>query len=62
MDAAVIIILGLFFCLRSAKAPDNIDLTLEEQSHCQVETKLNETFYEDTHAFEVVANGLNFYS
>lgn len=62
MDAAVIILLALFFCIRSMNAPDSIDLTLEEQASIQIETKLNDSFYKDEHAFEVISNGLNFYT
>lgn len=60
MDAAVIILLGLVFCIKSMNAPDTIEITMEEQSSIQIETKLNESFYEDEHAFEVIVNGLDF--
>ena len=62
MDAALIILMALFFCVRSMNAPDSIELTLEEQASIQIETKLNDSFYQDEHAFEVISNGLNFHS
>ena len=61
MDAAVIILLGLVFCIKSMNAPDTIEMTLEEQSSIQIETKLNDSFYHDEHAFEVIINGLDFH-
>lgn len=61
MDAAVIILLGLFFCIKSMNAPDTIEMSLEEQSSMRLETKLNDSFYQDEHAFEVIVNGLDFH-
>lgn len=61
MDAAVIILLGLFFCIKSMKAPDTIEMTIEEQASIHLETKLNDSFYQDEHAFEVIMNGLDFH-
>ena len=63
MDALVIVLLGLVFCLKSASKPDTIEEIVETQltEIAALETKLNESFYEDEHAFEVVSNGLNFH-
>lgn len=64
MDAAIIVIIGLFFCLRVPKVKPGAENLAEPttivQEAVQIETKLNETFYEDEHAFEEVAHGLNF--
>lgn len=61
MDAAAIIIVALFFCFRSMNAPSTVEEQLEEQVTIQLETKLNDSFYQDEHAFEVIANGLDFH-
>lgn len=61
MDAVVIILLGLFFCIKSMNAPDTVEEALQEQPTVQLPTKLNESFYQDEHAFEVIINGLDFH-
>ena len=64
MDAAIIVIIGLIFCLKVPKVQPGATMAEEPttivQEAVQIETKLNENFYEDEHAFEEVAHGLNF--
>lgn len=61
MDIVIIVVLGLIFCLSSQRGADSIDVLMEEQAtSMQLETKLNDTFTQEEHAFEVIAHGLNF--
>lgn len=61
MDIVIIVVLGLIFCLSSQRGVDSIDVLMEEQAtSMQLETKLNDTFTQEEHAFEVIAHGLNF--
>ena len=64
MDAVIIILLGLYFCLRKVKSkPEDmvIDVPSYVQEVAQIPIGLNENFYEEEHAFEEVAHGLNFH-
>ena len=61
MDIALILLMGLIFCIKSSNAPDTVDIVPEIITPIAIETKLNDTFYVDEHAFEVIANGLNFH-
>ena len=64
MDIAIILLMGLFFCIKSSNAPDTPTTVMEASeplTSISIETKLNDSFYVDEHAFEVIANGLNFH-
>lgn len=62
MDAVIIVVLGLVFCLMSQSAPNQLEVVIEQQQAevASLEVKTNTEFYEDPHAFEVIAHGLNF--
>lgn len=61
MDAVIIVAVGLYFCLRKVKAVETTAFTpVSVQEVANLEIKLNDMFYEDEHAFEEVAHGLNF--
>ena len=65
MDAVIIVIMGLVFCLISQSAnsaTSQLEAVIEQQQTevAGLEVKTNDDFYEDPHAFEVIAHGLNF--
>ena len=63
MDAAIILMLGLIFCANSFKVQPTIEQVMVQQvQEVQLPIGQNADWYEDPHAFEEVARGLNFCS
>ena len=62
MDALILIVAGLMFCLKSTKVTDAdlVEGPAIRQEIVQLEKRVNTTYYEDEHAFEEVAHGLDF--
>lgn len=63
MDAAIILILALFFCMKSySSAPTLEQVMVQQVQEMQLPIGHNDDWYDDPNAFEEVAHGLNFYS
>ena len=62
MDAIVIILMAVVFCLMSQRGAESIQQTIEQvqAESADLEVKLNDQFVQEEHAFEVIAHGLNF--
>lgn len=63
MDAAIILVLALIFCMKSYSAAPTLEQVMIQQiQEVQLPIGHNDDWFEDPHAFEEVARGLNFCS
>lgn len=60
MDALILILIAVFFCVRQGLDAVEVDEDLAEEVQPELETKLNPSFYSDENAYMEVANALGF--